>query len=329
MKILVIRNGGIGDTLLLVPFLRTIKTEFAPSELAAMGRGDVLAILARERVIDKFIPFEQDGIWKLYGEIKALPPKLSDIFSSFDIIFSLVEDKDGCFEVNLGKTGRGKILSASPLPPENRTGHASGYYTDAFGLGPSPSPDQVKPFEIREEDRAVAAHFSRDHALDFTRDKIMAIHPGSGSRNKNWPMENFRGAARLLTEKGNRVLWLSGPAEEERGGPMQQKMEDIIRVRLPIGPLSSLLKFCSAYLGNDSGISHLAGLAGIPSVVIFGPTSPDSWAPLGPKARPLWKRLSCSPCGPEARQGCAGRECLSLISVDEAVSGLAGFKGVV
>ncbi|MBI5186018.1 MAG: glycosyltransferase family 9 protein [Nitrospinae bacterium] len=325
MKILVIRNGGIGDTLLLVPLLQAIKQEFTPLELAAMGREDVLAILARERIIDKFIPFEQDGIWKLYGEIEALPQQLSNLLSSFDMIFSLIVDKDGCFEGNLKKSGCGKVLTAPPLPPENWTGHASGYYAEAFSLAPFPSLDQVRPFEIREEDRAVAGHFSRAHCVDFTRDNAVAIHPGSGSKNKNWPMENFREAAGLLAERGNKVLWIASPAEEERGVPMRQEMKNIIRVQLPLGRLGSLLKFCSAYIGNDSGISHLAGLAGIPSVVIFGPTSPDSWAPLGPKARPLWKRLECQPCAPETRQRCEGRECLSLISVDEAVSGLIGF----
>lgn len=320
MKILVIRNGGIGDTLLLVPFLQAIRAKFAPSELWAMGRHDVLAILEREEIIDRAIPFEQDGIWRLYGEGEEFGAQITNLFSSFDRIFSMVGDKDGSFERNLKKISNVEILSCSPLPPKNRIGHASKYYIESFGLEHCAIPAQVRPFEIREEDVESAHHFSRDHGIDFKKDKVIALHPGSGSTHKNWPIENFYETMRLLTEKGHKVLCIFGPAEEEGGVALQGKIEGMIPVHLPLGPLSSLLKFCSSYIGNDSGISHLAGLAGIPALVIFGPTAPDLWVPLGPNVRPFSRRLGCSPCPPGEWRKCKGRDCLRSICVEEVVS---------
>ncbi len=95
------------------------------------------------------------------------------------------------------------------------------------------------------------------------------IHPFSGGRRKNWPLEWFREVARSLPME---VRWTASPEEPLDGAT---RFED----------LAELAKFLAAarlYIGNDSGISHLAAAVGTPTIAIFGPTEPRVWGPRGP-----------------------------------------------
>lgn len=119
----------------------------------------------------------------------------------------------------------------------------------------------------------------------------MALHPGSGSIRKNWPVERFAELAlRARHELGLKVALFLGPVE----------LEEPSRLRAELGPavdtvfenprltlLASLLAESAVYVGNDSGVSHLAAAVGAPTVAIFGPTDPAVWAPLGPRCRVL------------------------------------------
>ena len=112
------------------------------------------------------------------------------------------------------------------------------------------------------------------------------IHPGSGSPTKNWPARRFASVIRGLDL---RVRLIVGEADVEAcveverlvGRPLPRLQQP------PLEELASRLAGCRAYLGNDSGVSHLAGLCGARAVVLFGPTSPDVWRPLGPDVRVL------------------------------------------
>ena len=100
------------------------------------------------------------------------------------------------------------------------------------------------------------------------RGDFAVIHPFSGSARKNWPMERYRElAARLLPP----VRWCAGP---------QEAMEDAVRLE-NLYDLACWLAGARVYIGNDSGITHLAAAVGTPVVAIFGPTDPAVWAPRG------------------------------------------------
>jgi hypothetical protein len=96
------------------------------------------------------------------------------------------------------------------------------------------------------------------------------IHPFSGSPKKNWPLERFRAAAARLARRMP-VYWCAGPAEDLPGA-----------VRFPdLRGLARWLAAAAVYIGNDSGITHLAAACGVPVVALFGPTDPRVWAPRG------------------------------------------------
>ncbi|MGD1093362.1 MAG: glycosyltransferase family 9 protein [Bryobacteraceae bacterium] len=105
---------------------------------------------------------------------------------------------------------------------------------------------------------------------EAARGDFAVIHPFSGSPRKNWPLERYRELAGRLSETMP-VRWCAGPEEN---------LEGAVR----IGDLYALgcwLSTARVYIGNDSGISHLAAAVGVPVVAIFMTTDPGIWAPRG------------------------------------------------
>lgn len=104
---------------------------------------------------------------------------------------------------------------------------------------------------------------------DVPREPFIAIHPFSGSPRKNWPLEPYRELASRLPVP---VKFCAGPEQELEGA-----------VRIPgLYNLAQWLASAVAYIGNDSGITHLAAAVGTPVLALFGPTDPRVWAPRGP-----------------------------------------------
>jgi heptosyltransferase III len=107
------------------------------------------------------------------------------------------------------------------------------------------------------------------------RERFAVIHPFSGSPRKNWPLEKFRAVARGL-ERTLAVYWCSGPEDPP--------LENAVRID-DLYELACWLSRAALYIGNDSGITHLAAAAGTPVLALFGPTDPEIWGPRGPNVR--------------------------------------------
>jgi ADP-heptose:LPS heptosyltransferase len=114
----------------------------------------------------------------------------------------------------------------------------------------------------------------------------LVLHPGSGGRTKNPPLELFKNMAEAAVHAGRKVLVVWGEAEVQRLQEIQGAFQGVPGVQileepLSLGDLASVLACASQYAGCDSGVSHLAGACGVPSFVLFGPSDPQVWAPPG------------------------------------------------
>lgn len=105
----------------------------------------------------------------------------------------------------------------------------------------------------------------------------IALHPGSGSEKKNWPLESYLELSRRLSEQGGKVAWVLGPAEDRLAVPADQEQWR----GLSITELAARLARSRLFVGNDSGVAHLSAAAGCPTVALFGESDPGIWAPVG------------------------------------------------
>jgi len=148
----------------------------------------------------------------------------------------------------------------------------------------------------------------------------LIIHPGSGSRLKNAPSGLFKELYRRAGELGLKPLVVLGVAEEHLRGEFEgyntYEVGNVLE-------FAKLLKGAAAFVGNDSGFSHLAGYLGVPTVALFGPTDPARWRPIGKRVSVLYKNLPCSPCFPEGCTNGVFKECLTF-GVEEVLSALRG-----
>jgi heptosyltransferase III len=174
--------------------------------------------------------------------------------------------------------------AASPLPASlAAAGVASITRQDPFPPGPLPIvdwhlglfPDRAFTAEERVPRVARRAEAGAGAAV--------AVHPGSGGALKNWPVDRFAALSRGLADRGLRVAWTLGEAEAGERAP--RGVEEWRG--LPLDLLAGRLAACALFVGNDSGVAHLAAAAGCPALVLFGPSDPRVWAPRGPRVRVL------------------------------------------
>jgi ADP-heptose:LPS heptosyltransferase len=155
------------------------------------------------------------------------------------------------------------------------------------------------------------------------RSRVIILHPGSGSRKKIWPLRHFLDLFRhLQTQLKGKFLIVLGPAE---GPEVERAFEEmtsphlILARGLSLVQLASVMEGCRLFIGNDSGISHMAVALGLPTIAIFGPTDPRVWSPRGEKVEVVRRGIPCSPCAEERFFLCKDFECLSRIEVGDVL----------
>jgi hypothetical protein len=168
-----------------------------------------------------------------------------------------------------------RLLTRDPTPPAGVL--ASRWLAEPLReLGVDPEPDPPPLRFTREEEEASAAICS---ALG---PGFLALHPGSGSPAKNWPVDCFAEIVRARAGDGPWLL-VRGPADHAVARPLSDLPGALLAADLPIRVLGALLSQAGLYIGNDSGITHLAAASGAPTVALFGPTDPATWSPVGPR----------------------------------------------
>jgi ADP-heptose:LPS heptosyltransferase len=204
--------------------------------------------------------------------------------------------------------------------------HMSNYLQQPLRLLGVPASDSPPRLCLKAVDERQADQWWMEHGLGDAR--VLCLHPGSGSPAKNWPAQRFAEVALCAQrELGLRVVLIHGPADGVAVSDVQTYVQDLdhsVLRDLPLPLLAAILARCTAYVGNDSGVSHMAAALGVPTVAIFGPTDPEVWAPRGPSAHIVAGGASCAPCRPQEWRGCDLRECLSDVTTNAVIGELKG-----
>jgi heptosyltransferase III len=242
---LIIRPGGIGDCILSLPAIESLRTDYtevwAPAAIVPLIR------VAEARAIGS------TGI-DLLGLPGVEPPAgLIERLRAFDSIVSWYGSNRAEFREQMRGLGLPfEFLGALPDPGARI--HAADLFLRQAG-GDGPAVPRIDCERVPQGDFAV-------------------IHPFSGSPRKNWPLSRFRELAARLDLP---VRCCAGHEEA---------LENAVRFE-NLSELACWLAGARVYIGNDSGITHLAAAVGVPVVAIFGPTDPAVWAPRGERVRVL------------------------------------------
>jgi heptosyltransferase-2 len=286
-RVLVIRGGAIGDFILTLPALKALRDACPNAHIEILGYRHIAALAENRFYAQAVRSIEYGPLSSFFAKNSELPAELANYFASFDLIISYLFDPDRIFENNLHRCGVENLL-CGPAKIAETAVHAARQLAlpiEQLGIGVGDLTEKVFP---SIDDRQFAKGF-----LQFLQQPILAIHPGSGSTEKNWPLENWialfsrNDGVPLIKDKRGQVgsafsvVVISGEADGTEADALEREWKNRevrFAKNLPLPQLAAVLER-SIFLGHDSGISHLAAAAGANCVLLFGPTDPDVWAP--------------------------------------------------
>lgn len=310
-SLLVIHQGALGDFLLALPALWVLYGSLQPKRFAVMGHPWVVEVLKGVpgiEVLDINLP-EASSLWRGGG---------SPLFGGFQV--AAVFSKAAELREALLRAGTRQVLSLPPFPEDGQTHVMDHHIKNLYRLGFTAKISWPEVFLTDEEKRQAKEVLLAQGA----RPPFFVLHPGAGSPKKVWPPERMVEISRRLEALGLYSVVVEGPADGEAVEAFSavHRGEELFLRCPPLRRLAAILSEASLYLGNDSGISHLAASVGTPTLVLFGPTDPALWSPRGPRVRWLWGRAPCAPCPAEQRRRCPRPLCMEAIGVEEVWAAL-------
>ena len=289
------------------------------ARIEILGYPHLAAVADKRFYADAVRSIEYAALSRFFARDAELPPDLRDYFGGFELFLSYLYDPDQIFENNLRRCGAQEIVRGpAKILPGMPAAWQLAQPLQELGINVSDLSAKIFP---STEDREFARRF-----LENCQSPILALHPGSGSEKKNWPIENwielvrtisnaksasrnggFSPSRRLSGASGQTaetnegrlgsspslfqsILLISGEADENEMARLRTLFEHEPQVRfahaLPLPQLAAVLEQ-STFIGHDSGISHLAAAAGARCLILFGPTDPKVWAPQNKDVRVL------------------------------------------
>ena len=295
---LIVQPGAIGDCILTLPLAAFMKEALSLGGIDMLGHTEYIGFLPGRSCIDAVISIDSVDMHRLFVEKEAFDladrDPLISTFGGYAWIATFVGEPNSDFEHNLIYTancsGSSEVVTLAAKAPGDFTGHLTDFYEQQF-IAQSGLPlkgREVRPgdclIKAARADTAKGRELLREAGLDPNCGPVV-IQPGSGGVKKCWRLDNFLAVAGELKSKGVETLFLLGPVELERYA--KTIIEKIAGVSIYLAELSlvevlGLLACAGAFIGNDSGITHLAAGSGVRTFTLFGPTNPSMYRPIGP-----------------------------------------------
>lgn len=309
-KLLVVHQGAIGDFLLASPAIWSLYAHFIPEEFYIAGHPWTTEVF--------------EGIHEVSGFYDVNIPPFSRLWSGefeleFDLAVVFSEQRE--WIEFLKRAGTKDVWLLRPFPTE-RVHLVYHHFVSLRGRGVYTKMGIPSIFLTDEEMNWAKAYLK---AMGI-EGPFLAIHPSASSPKKVWPIERMVWTAhRLFSRYGLEVALIQGPLDEKACSDFLKLFSErcYLVKGLSLRELGAILYHSSLFIGNDSGVAHLAAASGTRVLVIFGPTDPLLWAPLGRWVKWMWGKASCSPCSLEKRKKCKDPLCLKEVAPERVVE-LAG-----
>jgi heptosyltransferase III len=304
--VLIIHPGALGDLLLSLPAIRSLRTRYSDHRLVLLARSDIGGLLRDCGVVDGCRNIESDDLASLLAGPDRVTAPLRELLRNCVHVVAWLRDTEGALQATLRECGVGRISIGSATPCAGV--HQSRRFLEVLGedeADPKSTPQLVLPRAIQE----AAFIYLQQRGLERGQSYIVC-HPGSGSSHKCVAPDTMALVIQGLSEQECSPVIVGGPADQAAVLGLVARITD----RLPViqgqslSTIAGVLAGARLFVGHDSGLTHLAAALGVPTVAIFGPTDPMQWAPLGahvsvitgaPCACRTWeqvRRCSAKPC---------------------------------
>jgi len=289
MNIVVIRPFKIGDALITFPILIALRAKYANPHITLVCDPVVVPLARAWNIADEVYGYDEQ--WKrIFSAGGVRQSNVRDVLRQTDLAICWISDPGDLGKKNLLKAGVKEVIaSTTPSPTDNAAEIDSMHAMEL--LARTVNVQLAKPEAIELPNTGPAAFCPYDAPI--------ALHPGSSAPHRRWPAGAFAGLTDALLRLHYPVLLLGGPTEDEILREVRQHLSTApqpgmltVLKNASLLEVSRKLKQCGCFVGHDTGMSHLAGLLRIPTIALFGSTSPERWRPLGPtveviEAQPL------------------------------------------
>jgi heptosyltransferase-3 len=285
-SILVVHQGAIGDFILSLPAVEAIHRFDLEALFTFIAHPGIVEILQRRPYFKQVFDCS-DRCWtSLYSSEGALPAAVHDLLPKVESTFVFGRPASQIMADNLASHYGSPTHRLDPFPEADLclgVGEYQCRQLEKLGIPATPPPNAI----------IAPSRHNVIEARDFLsrnlgpRDRLVLLHPGSGGKQKLWAVAGWLSVINKLSVHPNiRFALLQGPADADIVRHLRSRLESnsfILLENWQLGKLAALLSEADLYLGNDSGITHLAAACGAPTIALFGPTDPQVWGPQGPQ----------------------------------------------
>ncbi len=289
MKILALQFKYFGDAVLMTPALRALREHFPAAEIHLLVPAELAPLFQHLPWLNRVWPMPRRRgsaslreTWPLIRALRREKFDRSVDFASNDrgaILSFLIGAKKrlGWAETG-GFLGR-QFFYTARVAPEKNPPHESARLAQLLSGWQIPMP------------RSLEAEIRADPALADAARKILphkravVCHVASSRQNKEWPLAHWASFHRLATAVGQNVVFTT--ARGEREAALMAELKQLVPEAVILPQISELALFLAvlaqagAFISGDTGPLHFAAGLGVPTISLFGPTSPARWAPIG------------------------------------------------
>ncbi len=280
MKIVAIRPAPLGDSLLVFPILAALRTKYTHAHITFLGHPATLPLAKAWGIADEALNPAHLNWSELVSPKGIRSANLRELLQGADLVICWLDDSDGWVSGGLRGIGVERFIIAPESEPLNNTRHIVEVLAEPLDLPPIGTTFVVP---------------TNGWNNGFCPYNLpIAIHPGCSEENRRWPAASFATVINALMRQGFPVLLLAGPSDDEVFKEVRRHISPppkagllSVQQNAPLLELAKSIQHSRVYLGNDSGISHLAGMLGIPTLVLFGPSNPATKHASGPLVETL------------------------------------------
>ena len=276
-----IHPGGLGDVLLAVPAMVRLRTRFPNHRLVLCAGDQIARLLFACRIVDSWISVQGRACTNLFAGVGSVTGQIQTWLEDCDLAIGWMQNTDGTLNETLKAIGVREVIVRSPFSTTIQATHQRDRFLESINEAPSNDEGDVL-LTVTEH----LLHLGRAclEAAGLSIGQFFAvIHPGSGSAHKCVASETLASVVAAVQASGATPVILEGPADRE---PVERLLQacakpPIILKDLDVLTVAGVLAQARLFVGQDSGVTHMAGLIGVRTVALFGPTDPSRWAPRG------------------------------------------------